>query len=130
VEILPPIDYTLALREMLDADALMVLQSHECNDQIPAKAYEYLRAGKPILGLTDPRGDTADLLARAGMGPICRLDSMEDISKAVLALTGILASNTRPPTNEMLVCSAARVAKSAELAKLLDDVTPPGDPRS
>jgi len=31
--------------EMLRADGLLVLQASNCNDQIPAKAYEYLRSG-------------------------------------------------------------------------------------
>jgi glycosyltransferase involved in cell wall biosynthesis len=57
VELLPPLPYREALREMMRADGLLVLQAANCNEQIPAKIYEYLRCRRPILGLTDPRGD-------------------------------------------------------------------------
>ncbi|MBF1165907.1 MAG: glycosyltransferase, partial [Dechloromonas agitata] len=54
----PPVPYRQALAEMLDADGLLVMQAANCNEQIPAKIYEYLRANRPILTLTDPQGDT------------------------------------------------------------------------
>jgi len=44
----------LATAVRMAADALLVMQASNCNAQIPAKIYEYLRAGKPILALTDP----------------------------------------------------------------------------
>jgi len=49
---------------------LLLLQASNCNSQIPAKVYEYLRAGKPILALTDPEGDTATLLRNLGINTI------------------------------------------------------------
>ncbi|WP_434516572.1 glycosyltransferase [Dechloromonas sp. ARDL1] len=62
VEIAPPIPYREAISEMLGADLLLVFQGKQFNAQIPAKIYEYLRTGKPILGLVDPQGDTARIL--------------------------------------------------------------------
>ena len=53
IETCGAISYREALAEMLTVDALLVLQASNCNAQIPAKIYEYLRAGKPILALTD-----------------------------------------------------------------------------
>ena len=122
VEILPPIPYIEALREMLAADGLLALQSRECNDQIPAKAYEYLRAGKPILGLVDSHSDTALLLRSAGMGPICALESAEEISGALLAMIQTLSAQDAPHINNGLMRSASRVARTSRLAELLDDV--------
>ena len=63
---------------MLRADALLVLQASNCNEQIPAKLYEYLRAGRPIVALTDPAGDTAGVVRAAGLDAIARLDSVDD----------------------------------------------------
>ncbi|HEX2013264.1 MAG TPA: glycosyltransferase, partial [Roseateles sp.] len=40
IELLPPLPYTEALREMMCADALLVLQAANCNEQVPAKLYE------------------------------------------------------------------------------------------
>ncbi|HEY7787908.1 MAG TPA: glycosyltransferase, partial [Casimicrobiaceae bacterium] len=59
IELVPPIPYRGALEEMMRADGLLILQAANCNDQIPAKLYEYLRSGRPIIALTDPTGDTA-----------------------------------------------------------------------
>lgn len=36
--------------QTMSADALLVLQASNCNAQIPAKAYEYTRTGRLILG--------------------------------------------------------------------------------
>ena len=83
VEVLPPMEYRHALAEMLRADGLLILQAANCNEQIPAKLYEYLRAGRPILALTDPSGDTAGAVRGAGIGAIARLDSTDDIAVAL-----------------------------------------------
>ncbi len=60
---LPPLPYREALCDCAEAHALLLFQAASCNHQIPAKAYEYLRLGKPILALTHPSGDTAALLS-------------------------------------------------------------------
>ena len=69
-----------SLAEMLAVDALLIMQASNCNAQIPAKIYEYLRAGKPILGLTDPDGDTAGVMRHAGLNDMARLDSVDEIA--------------------------------------------------
>ncbi|MFZ2294430.1 MAG: glycosyltransferase, partial [Polaromonas sp.] len=81
VEVLPPIPYRAAVQEMVQADALVVMQGSSCNEQIPAKIYEYLRSGRPILGLTDPGGDTAAVLRDAGINAIANLASADDIER-------------------------------------------------
>ena len=63
VEIRPPIPYREALQEMFDADALVAMQGASCNEQIPAKVYEYLRARKPVLGLADPNAQQQRIIA-------------------------------------------------------------------
>ena len=72
VELMPPIDYKDALAEMLRADGLLLMQASDCNEQIPAKVYEYLRARRPILCLSDPTGDTIGLLRSAGLNAFAR----------------------------------------------------------
>ncbi len=66
VHFLPALPYRLSLQDAAEADALLVLQGACCDHQIPAKVYEYLRMGKPILALTTEAGDTAGLLREAG----------------------------------------------------------------
>jgi hypothetical protein len=73
VQLSPHLPYRQSLRECVDADALLLLQGASCNHQIPAKAYEYLRAQRPIVALTPDEGDTATLLRRTGGATIIDL---------------------------------------------------------
>ena len=105
---------------MVRADGLLVLQASNCNEQIPAKLYEYLRAGRPIVALTDPRGDTAGALRHAGIDAIARLDSAEDIA-ALLAgfVQDLRAQRARGPARTA-VAGASRRETARALASLLD----------
>lgn len=62
VEVAPPVPYHMAIAEMIGANLLVVFQGSYFNAQIPAKIYEYLRAGRPVLAVVDPDGDTATVL--------------------------------------------------------------------
>lgn len=121
IELCPAISYREALTEMMTVDALLVMQASNCNAQIPAKIYEYLRAGRPIIALTDPAGDTAGVMRGAGLDAIARLDSVDEI---VALLPGFLAAiredRVRPPSIEA-VRAASRMGRAQELARLLDD---------
>jgi glycosyltransferase involved in cell wall biosynthesis len=120
VSLAPPVSYREALAEMLTADGLLVLQAANCNHQIPAKLYEYVRARRPILALTEPGSDTANALIGAGVNAIARLDSKDDIVEKLarflhLAQNGGLAI----PTIEV-ARSYSRRSRTGELADLLD----------
>jgi glycosyltransferase involved in cell wall biosynthesis len=120
VELAPPIPYREALLEMMRADGLLVLQAANCNQQVPAKLYEYLRCGRPILALTDPAGDTAALMRRAGLGDLARLDSSEDIVQALgRFLQQLRTAHARLP-DPGVVARASRSHRTEELAHLLD----------
>lgn len=122
VEILPATGHREALREMCRADGLLLLQADNCSEQIPAKYYEYLRARRPILLLSDPRGDTGLAAARAGLKGIAPLADAE-------AITGLLRDFAENPALEGLlpdpaaVSASSRYARSRELAMLLDTYT-------
>ena len=124
VETLPPVDYAEALQEMLRADGLLVMQSAGCNDQIPAKIYEYLRARRPILCLSDPAGDTADVMRRAGLSDIGRLDDAQDIARALGEFVDRLQRGAAQLPSLPFVASACRMARSRELADLLGELGP------
>ena len=84
VKLAPSIPYMQALEEMLSVDGLLLLQADNCNYQIPAKAYEYIRAQKPVLALTPGGGDTGLLLHDAGVADIAPLDDKEQIKEALI----------------------------------------------
>ena len=118
----PALPYRAALAEMLAADGLLVLQAAICNNQVPAKLYEYLRARRPILALTDPAGDTAAVLRNAGIDTIARLDSQEEISRLLVHFLGLLRRQRAPVAEEATVVAASRRARTIELARVLDAV--------
>ena len=123
VRLEPGIDYLHALEEMLSADGLLILQAANCNSQVPAKLFEYLRAQKPILALTDPSGDTARTLESAGAGTIARLDSTVDIEGALPRFIQEIEDNTwRRPSRES-VSQYSRQAQTESLARLLHTTT-------
>jgi glycosyltransferase involved in cell wall biosynthesis len=120
VRLEPAIDYMAALREMLTVDGLLVLQAANCNAQVPAKLYEYLRARRPILALTDPAGDTARTLDKAGTGLIAPLDDVAAIEAALPQFIAQVESNTGRVLTRDAVARYSRAAKTEELARLLE----------
>jgi len=96
VKLKPSIPYREALQEMLDVDGLLLLQGKGCNQQIPAKAYEYLRAQKPVLALTDETGDTARLLLENNVVNIAPLDNVQNIYVTILQFIEKTENTTDP----------------------------------
>ena len=123
VELAPPVGYHAALEEMLAADGLILLQAANCNHQIPAKLYEYLRARRPILALTDLAGDTAAGLRDAGIDTIAPLDSQDEISRLLVRFLEMLRQKRAPVAGEAAIAGASRQQRSAELASLLDAIS-------
>jgi len=120
VSLQPAIAYRAALKEMQQSDGLLVLQAANCNYQVPAKLYEYLRARRPILALTDPLGDTAAVLRAAGVDSIAPLDSKEAIRRTFVAFLEQLRARRAPVPSEAAVAACSRRARTAQLAAILD----------
>ncbi|MCL6485693.1 MAG: glycosyltransferase, partial [Janthinobacterium lividum] len=85
-----------ARREMLAADGLLLLQAANCNAQIPAKLYEYLRCRRPILALTDLAGDSAAKLRHCGIDTIGQLASSADCARALLRFLALARQGRAP----------------------------------
>ena len=66
VSILGQLPYARSIEEMTRADILLLLDTPGRRAGVPAKLYEYLGAGRPILALADPGGDVASILRESG----------------------------------------------------------------
>ncbi|MCA8905482.1 MAG: hypothetical protein KDA43_11815 [Hyphomonas sp.] len=121
IEILPAIGYRDALKEMLCADGLLILQAANCNAQIPAKLYEYLRAGRPMLVLADPGGDTAQAARAAGLSAIAPLDDAQAI--AALFRRFVAEPQVGTLAQSDAVVAASRRERSRQLATLFGQAT-------
>lgn len=122
VSLQPAISYKAALHEMLQADGLLILQASSCNGQIPAKAYEYIRAARPIMALTDHQGDTAQLLLSAGYTRIAPLDECAAIEQCLLAFIQEIDANSAYVCDAQKALRYSRKARTGELLKLLESL--------
>ncbi len=96
VHFLPALPYRASLQDAAEADCLLLLQAACCDHQIPAKAYEYLRLNKPILGLTTHTGDTAGLLSEAGGATIVDIADENAVCSALPAFLRSVRSGNHP----------------------------------
>jgi glycosyltransferase involved in cell wall biosynthesis len=119
VQLAPPVPYREALREMLLADGLLLFQASNCNQQVPAKVYEYFRAGRPILALTDPRGDTAAVLRAAGSDRIVPLDDAAAIARGLGDFLADVRAGNAPTVPDAEVRRHSRRGRTEDLARLL-----------
>jgi len=124
VELAPPVPYREALREMLTVDGLLILQAANCNRQVPAKLYEYLRARRPVLALTDPAGDTAAVLRAAGAGMTARLDDADEIARVLPDFLAQARRNAVPCVPASACAAWSRRGRARQLADLFSAVAP------
>jgi glycosyltransferase involved in cell wall biosynthesis len=118
VELAPPIPYQQALAEMLTADGLLLLQAANCNHQIPAKLYEYMRSGRPIFALTDAAGDTAATLRAAGIGGFADLALTQDIEARLSEFLALLRTGQAAAADRAYAQHYSRRDQAAVLAGL------------
>ena len=121
VEVLPPVPYRDALNEMLAADGLLLFQGTPFNSQIPAKVYEYFRTRKPILGLVDPVGETAQVLRNAGFTLSAQVDNPIEIGAALERFLPGLRDGSAYVASDEVIAGASRTHKAAQLARLFDE---------
>jgi hypothetical protein len=118
--------YRAALAEMLAADGLLIFQGHQHDSQIPAKIYEYCRAGRPIMGLIGVGGKTARFMADEGLlhlAPLLEVDAIVPVLRQFLLQ---LQDGTAPVVPLARAQHFSRECRTAELAAVLDAVAAGG----
>ena len=118
--------YRAALAEMLAADGLLIFQGHQHDSQIPAKIYEYCRAGRPIMGLIGVGGKTARFMAGEGLlhlAPLLERDAIVPVLRQFLTQ---LQDGTAPVVPLARAQHFSRECRTAELAAVLDAVAAGG----
>ncbi|MGC1484317.1 MAG: glycosyltransferase [Candidatus Acidiferrum sp.] len=122
IEFQPHVPYRQALQECADADGLLIFQAANCDHQIPAKAYEYLRLRKPLFALTSYSGDTAALLRDAGGSSIVNLADQNEIYQALPEFLNAVRTASHPLPRPEKVVQYARRSQAQMLADCLNDV--------
>src|SRR5262249_15255652 len=91
---------------------------------VPAKLYEYLGAGRPILATGEPDGDLAAILAESGVA--YRIVPPQDPEKIRAAMTELASGSVggrfgSVSTEQRLRFSRATLA--GKLARMLEEIT-------
>ncbi|MBF0613212.1 MAG: glycosyltransferase family 4 protein [Magnetococcales bacterium] len=119
VVIAPPVSRQQALEEMARADGLILLQGEGFNPQVPAKVYEYIQTGRPILPFVHPHGATARLLAAVGIEHLFSLKTDEKLLERIeLFLYDIIHNRVWVPSS-LAIQPYSRRQRTACLANLL-----------
>lgn len=121
------VPYAQSLEKIRSAAILLLLQGgRDTSTLIPAKAFEYIRAGRPILALTEPDGATADLVVTSDAGRVVKLEDVEGIKDGLLAFYREFLSGTlRGGSLDKLSAQYSRRGGTRVLAGLLNQVSMP-----
>jgi len=120
VKVMPPVPYNEAILEMVNAGALVLFQGSEFNRQIPAKAYEYIRAGRPILALTDDQGETFNFLKKWSGVYFADINSSDDIERALRSLITDIKGGRKPVRHESSVNALSRESGALRFTRVLN----------
>jgi len=118
----PPVTYKKALQEMLEVETLLLLQAKNCHYQVPAKAYEYIRARKPVLALTEEDSDTGQLISGAGAAMLAPLDDVEKIKNVLLKFIEKVRDEKFEFLSEDSMMQYSRAYQGKKFIKLIEDV--------
>jgi glycosyltransferase involved in cell wall biosynthesis len=114
------VPYREALGEMCRADALLLMDSPGRKIGVPAKLYEYLGAGRPILATGGGEGDLAAVLNASGVPhALAPCDSVDRLRDAVTYLVRGIDGGTLPTGPEEGRRQFTRQALAGRLAELV-----------
>jgi len=123
VQVVPRIPHGEVIPRLARAASLLILQaSDDTKALIPAKVFEYLRVGRPILALVF-EGATSDILR--GMDH-CHMVTPEDqvaLQRTLLALYTAWSKSPTHPSISHPIQQYERKYLTSELARLLDEVS-------
>jgi glycosyltransferase involved in cell wall biosynthesis len=118
------IGYRQVLAEMCSADVLLLIDSPGRKVGVPAKLYEYLGAGRPILATGEEDSDTAAILRDSGVAHrIVPCGDVARIRQALVELVqGVATGQVGSGTSEQRL-RFSRQALAGRLAAMLDELT-------
>jgi glycosyltransferase involved in cell wall biosynthesis len=125
VEVAGRVSHAEALERTREADCLLLLQaSEDTRALIPAKAFEYLRAGRPILALAKP-GATPELLRDMEQATVVDPARPDEIERAIAGGYEAWRDSPVPIVVERKIDRYERANLTAELARILHELTRP-----
>ena len=118
------VPYEQGLAELARADLLLLLSYGREQLFLPAKLFDYMAAGAPVLCVA-PRSELTEIVAATKIGRSCDPDDIEACAEIIMAAArrrrGLSEEPLRDPTGAALEPYTAR-ATTAALARVLDQV--------
>ena len=112
------VDHSRALAEMLGATALLLIVDSDDELSLPGKVFEYLRAGRPILVVGPPDGETARLIRDCAAGEVV---DARDHEQVAATLDRWIFEGEMPTPDPSIARRFERRNLSRELADFLVD---------
>jgi glycosyltransferase involved in cell wall biosynthesis len=99
VEFVSQVPRRASLQQMMDASGLLIVQP-VTTVAVPAKLYEYMAAGRPILALAEPGGETAVVVERSHAGITVQAEDETAIARGLRSLIELTRSGFTPVARE------------------------------
>jgi glycosyltransferase involved in cell wall biosynthesis len=113
--------YDEAVRRMARADILLLVQWPGHRISVPAKLYEYLGTGRPVLALAEPDGDIAWVLRTSGvLHRVAPTHDVPRIKQALVELAGAVRRGTPAVGDAAALQSFTREQMARRFADCLD----------
>lgn len=74
------------IKEIVNADVLLLIQNYNNLEAYSGKIFEYLHTGNPILGIVPPEGCAGKLIRETNAGIVIKENNVEEIKKAIKEL--------------------------------------------
>src|SRR5262245_529128 len=124
VETRGQVPYSQALAEMQRADILLLLDTPGRTAGVPAKLYEYLGSGQPVLALAEADGDVAAVLRASGvLHRVAAPRNTAAIRQALAELGAAVRAGKPAVTDPDALRRFTRESLTGELARHLDRIT-------
>jgi glycosyltransferase involved in cell wall biosynthesis len=120
VRLRPSVAYQEALGLMAGSDVLLLFQGPTCEGQVPAKLYEYMRVGRPILALTTATGETGRIVLANGAGAVVPIDDCEGIARLMEEwILAVREGRALPAASQAAAQAYSRQKQAEQLATCL-----------
>lgn len=121
--------YEEAIDRMMRADILLLIHSPNTRIGVPAKLYEYLGTGRPILALADPDGDVAWVLRESqALHRVAPPTDVGRIAQAIAELASVARAGQVAAANRAALQPFTREHMAQRMAECLDACVAKGAP--
>ncbi|HEY5178075.1 MAG TPA: glycosyltransferase [Terriglobales bacterium] len=122
LECLPPVPRVQALDLMMEADQLMLADNNNADigHTVPAKLFEYVRVGRPILALTSAGSPVERILATSGVPHVVLSPDLDEQTIDTRMIEFLNLPSDPVPASERFLLDFNGRNQAGILAKLLD----------